>query len=197
MTFIKTYDAFDSKFCEDVIEAFKHNKEIGATCVIKRNTGFRKDNQIEFNEDDSALMDMRNSALAGKFFDKLKECVGKYTEELGLQMTLGRTYFKNMLVQGYIADNFESYSAWHCEAGDLENSDRAFVYMLYLNDNFEGGTTDFMYQKHQEIPKQGKLVIWPAGYTHTHRGGMLLSGEKYIATGWGFHLPNITNGDRQ
>tara|TARA_B110000285_G_scaffold157505_1_gene175697 strand:+ start:1263 stop:1823 length:561 start_codon:yes stop_codon:yes gene_type:complete len=186
MTFIKTYDAFDKGFCEKVIAEYQHNKRIGATCV--RNDGIRKDNQQEFNQ-----MDMRNSEIAGEFFANLNDCVIDYMTELGLQNIIGKTYFKNMLVQGYIANNFESYSTWHCEAGTLDDSDRAFVYMLYLNENFEGGTTDFMYQKHQEIPKQGKLVIWPAGYTHTHRGGMLLSGEKIIATGWGLHLP----GDRQ
>lgn len=182
MTFIKRYDAFDIEFCEKAIEAYQHNKKIGATC--RRNDSYRQDNQIEFNQ-----MDLRNSDIAKEFFAKLGECVKEYSNELGLQKVLGTTYFKNMLVQGYVADEFESYTAWHCEAGDLESSDRAYVYMLYLNDDFEGGTTDFMYQKHQEKPKQGKLVIWPAGYTHTHRGGMLLSGEKIIATGWGFHLP--------
>ena len=88
-----------------------------------------------------------------------------------------------------MADAFESYSTWHCEAGNLDSSDRAFVYMLYLNDDFEGGGTQFMYQKHEEKPKQGKLVIWPAGYTHVHRGNMLESGSKYIATGWAFFTP--------
>jgi len=33
-------------------------------------------------------------------------------------------------------------------------------------------------------PKKGRVVIWPAGFTHTHRGNPPLSGEKYIATAW-------------
>jgi hypothetical protein len=184
MTFIKTYNAFDSEFCEKIIEEYRYNKKIGSTANRRRNDGVRKDNQQEFNQ-----IDMRNGDLAVEFFSKLKGCVNEYLDELGLQRVVRTTYFKNMLVQGYYADDFESYSAWHCEAADLDTSDRMFVYMLYLNDNFEGGTTDFMFQKHQEKPEQGKLVIWPAGYTHVHRGGMLLSGEKIILTGWGFHLP--------
>ena len=183
MTFIKTYDAFDAEFCEKVIDSYQHNKKVGATC--KRNDQRTKDHQLEVNE-----IDFRNSDLSRIFFAQLAECVKEYMTELNITQIVGPTYFKNMLVQGTIADNFESYSMWHCEAGDLDTSDRAFVYMLYLNDDFEGGVTEFMHQKHQEQPKQGKLVIWPAGYTHTHRGGMLLSGEKIIATGWGYHLPN-------
>jgi len=91
-----------------------------------------------------------------------------------------------MLVQSYDADQYESYSTWHCEAGNRDSCDRAFVYMLYLNDNFEGGETEFMHQKHREKPEKGKILFWPAGFTHVHRGAMLLSGKKYIATGWVF-----------
>jgi len=33
-------------------------------------------------------------------------------------------------------------------------------------------------------PKQGTLLIWPAAFTHTHRGNPPLSNVKYITTGW-------------
>ena len=31
---------------------------------------------------------------------------------------------------------------------------------------------------------EGRLVIWPAYWTHTHHGVMSPSQTKYIATGW-------------
>ena len=195
--FIRTYDAFSKDYCDQVIATFLKNKELG--CTVRRNDGIRKDHQQEMNivlnnrDKDSELtdiqwseMDMRNDAASSEFFETLESYVKKYVEELGIQKVVSPTYFKNMLVQGYNADDFESYSTWHCEAGNMGSSDRAFVYTLYLNDDFEGGETEFMFQKHKEQPKQGNLVIWPAAYTHTHRGAMLLSGSKYIATGWCF-----------
>ena len=33
-------------------------------------------------------------------------------------------------------------------------------------------------------PVKNQLLIWPAGYTHTHRGNPPISGAKYILTGW-------------
>lgn len=59
--------------------------------------------------------------------------------------------------------------------------------MVYLNDDYEGGETEFLYQKKRINPKRGRLIIWPSGFTHTHRGGLVLKGTKYIITGW-FHL---------
>ena len=39
--------------------------------------------------------------------------------------------------------------------------------------------------QHRRVqPKKGLLLIWPAYFTHKHRGNPPLKGEKYIATGW-------------
>lgn len=76
------------------------------------------------------------------------------------------------------------YHVWHCENASLESKGRAVAWMLYLNDVTEGGETEFLYQSKRIKPKAGRLVIWPAGWTHTHRGNPPLEGEKYVITGW-------------
>ena len=47
--------------------------------------------------------------------------------------------------------------------------------MVYLNDIplGNGGATDFLSQKISIQPKKGTLLLWPAGYTHVHKGGFL------------------------
>ena len=37
-------------------------------------------------------------------------------------------------------------------------------------------------------PEIGKTLIWPAEWTHAHKGEVLNSGVKYIITGW-MHFP--------
>jgi hypothetical protein len=32
--------------------------------------------------------------------------------------------------------------------------------------------------------RQGRLIIAPAGFTHTHKGHVAASGDKYVATSW-------------
>ena len=88
------------------------------------------------------------------------------------------------------------YHVWHSEDCAYDCRDRVVVWMVYLNDVpvENGGATEFIYQKLSIQPKKGTLVIWPATYTHTHRGGFL-TGEisKYIATGWYIRLPRRDN----
>jgi len=55
----------------------------------------------------------------------------------------------------------------------------------YLNDNFEGGETEFLYLNKRVSAKQGRIIIFPAGFTHVHRGNPPIGGEKYIVTSWG------------
>ena len=64
---------------------------------------------------------------------------------------------------------------------------RLLAWMVYLNDAECG--TEFPYQEKTVTPKTGRTVIWPAGWTHPHKGVTPNIGLKYIATGWFYHLP--------
>ena len=78
----------------------------------------------------------------------------------------------------------EGYHIWHYESSSRNNCNRLLTWMVYLNDVEEGGETEFLFQSLRVKPKQGTLLIWPAAFTHTHRGNPPLSNEKYIVTGW-------------
>ena len=64
---------------------------------------------------------------------------------------------------------------------------RLLAWMVYLNDAKSG--TEFPYQEMIVEPKEGRTVIWPAGWTHPHKGVTPNEGTKYIATGWFYTLP--------
>lgn len=80
------------------------------------------------------------------------------------------------------------YPYWHSEVyPQLQHNDalhRLLLFMFYLNDVDEGGETDFYYQGRSVKPKTGRMVIAPAYFTHTHRGNMPKSNDKYILTSW-------------
>ncbi len=72
----------------------------------------------------------------------------------------------------------------HTERSSLETLHRVFAFMTYLNDVEEGGSTYFNHFDLEIKPKKGLTLIWPAEWTHAHRGNVLESGSKYIITGW-------------
>ena len=79
----------------------------------------------------------------------------------------------------------EGYHSFHTEKSTGKHySYRLFVAMMYLNDIEEGGETEFLKQKVRIKPKMGRVVIFPANYTHIHRGNPPFNKDKYIITGW-------------
>jgi hypothetical protein len=48
----------------------------------------------------------------------------------------------------------------------------------------EEAGTEFHWQQHHEEAERGKLVIFPAGPSHIHRGRVNCTHTKTIATGW-------------
>ena len=77
----------------------------------------------------------------------------------------------------------EGYHTWHHDAC-APDTYRKLVVIVYLNDGFDGGETEFLYQRCRIEPKMGKIIVFPAGWTHTHRGNPPLNGDKYIMNGW-------------
>lgn len=80
------------------------------------------------------------------------------------------------------------YPYWHSEVypqqGANDSLHRILLFMFYLNDVEEGGETEFYYQNKKIKPSQGSMVIAPAYFTHTHRGCVPVSNDKYILTSW-------------
>jgi hypothetical protein len=80
------------------------------------------------------------------------------------------------------------YPYWHCELyprdANCETLHRHLLWTIYLNDEFEQGETEFMYQQRKIVPKTGALLIAPTSFTHTHRGNRPQGGDKFIATSW-------------
>ena len=81
----------------------------------------------------------------------------------------------------------EGFRQWHCDwtIGEeaTEPVHRVLAWILYCDSVDEAGT-EFHWQAHHEPAERGKLVIFPAGPSHIHRGRVNTSLSKTIATGW-------------
>lgn len=80
------------------------------------------------------------------------------------------------------------YPYWHCELyprdAEGETLHRHLLWTIYLNDGFNAGETEFLFQQRKVAPRTGDLLIAPTAFTHTHRGNRPEGGDKFIATSW-------------
>ena len=191
LDFIGSYsNALSDKFCEKAIKQFDNqaHKGIELSCgADEYNDGMisRYDWSLDLSMIDAEFGDY-GSTLSSYLNMKLKNNLDEYTKVFGhlSKVDLISTYqkFQKTVTGG-------GYHVWHDEQTSpfYYTSLRVLAWMVYLNDDYEGGETEFLYYKNRIKGKKGSLLIWPAGMTHVHRGGLVLSGNKYIITGW-FHV---------
>ena len=75
---------------------------------------------------------------------------------------------------------------------ELQNGgQRIYSCLFYINDDFDGGETDFPKVNYRVDPQIGKLVIWKnlnddlsVNYNSLHAGLPVISGEKWICIVW-------------
>ena len=112
----------------------------------------------------------------------LQQVLDKYTEKyLFSKYTTHFNINENYNLQYYKPN--EGFKTWHHEKGCKSDRLRHLVFMTYLNDVEDGGT-EFYHQKLTSPAKKGLTLIWPTDWTHTHRGQISKTKEKYIVTGW-------------
>ena len=122
------------------------------------------------------------SHISQEIIPKFKPCIDEYLNTFSILNTYKFLIYDLKLKKIPAGGGFHS---WHFENGSVTYSPRTFVVQLYLNDNFDGGETEFLYQNRREQAEEGDVLIFPAGFTHTHRGNPPIGGTKYLITSWG------------
>ena len=178
--FIGTYDGtLSNEECLDIINQF--------TSFEKANT-----DKVDVNEqlyggplqrkDFCVFADRHLPEVHQLINARLHECLLHYCEHFftvkGIQAASLEVKLQRTPPKG-------GYHIWHCEQDCLKYANRLLVWTIYLNDiPYNEGETEFLWQGIRVNPKAGRCVIWPAAFTHTHRGNPVYTCDKYIATGW-------------
>lgn len=87
------------------------------------------------------------------------------------------------------------YHHWHSEHyphprdPQQKSLHRVLLWLIYLNDIDEGGETEFFYQDFKVKPTQGRIIVAPCGFSHTHRGCIPVSADKYVLASWIMYKP--------
>ena len=181
-------NALSFDFCRSLIELFEIDKERQHRGVIRKEGKVIPADEHKISTDISFIPKDLQDKLWGKPLQKIIDAV-----EMGRQDWMAQHYMGMDNVDAFEI-NFtfnmqrflpgEGYHKFHNERASWETRDRVGVWMIYLNDVYDKGWTEFFYQQHFEIPKVVKIVCWPSDWTHTHRGIISPTETKYILTGW-------------
>ncbi len=78
----------------------------------------------------------------------------------------------------------QEYKFHHDISNDPNSKEyhRQISIVLYLNDDFEGGGTEFINQTYKPSPGYG--LIFPSNWCFPHSGQKVLSGKKRVAVTW-------------
>ena len=109
------------------------------------------------------------------------ECYPKYVEKYPIIKEFKQHKIYDLKIQR--TEKGQGYHKWHNEMMGARDRNRFMVISLYLN-TVEGGETEFLNQSLRVEAVKNRFVMFPATYTHVHRGNPPLSGPKYIITGW-------------
>tara|TARA_R100000951_G_scaffold18306_2_gene14665 strand:+ start:3941 stop:4537 length:597 start_codon:yes stop_codon:yes gene_type:complete len=181
-------DVFPDGFCEHLITEFNRNKNLGAGSDRQNSEGSDKhvknDYFMNCNGVNIDFLPFNNTHTIKMFFEGLQRCFNVYSEEYSPLKNV-KVNCNNMKMQKTSTGG--GYHIWHAEQGNQDQANRSVVYMLYLNSlpQEANGETEFLYQQRRINPTENTMVLWPAAFTHAHRGNPVYGNNtKYIVTGW-------------
>ena len=178
--------------CDELITYFEsnQNKQKRGTSGVGKNLDIKNSIDITVSPKEIKLP---GNEVFEKYFHNLFSCYKDYV----LQWPFLSVFPENLQVGKFNLQRYQSgqhFQSMHAERTSLETLHRVFAWMTYLNDVDvkEGGSTFFSHYGLEVQPRKGLTLIWPAEWTHAHKGNLLNADSKYIITGW-MQFPNNLN----
>ena len=168
--------------CDELIDYFELQKGKQTQGItgggLKLGTKSRVDISVSPNE-----IGLPGNEVFNKYFHALFSCHKDYLSQWPFFGAIG----KNLEIGRFNLGRYQSgdhFQGIHSERTNLSSLHRVLVWMTYLNDVDEGGSTYFSHYDLEVQPRKGLTLIWPAEWTHAHKGNLINVGSKYIITGW-------------
>jgi 2OG-Fe(II) oxygenase superfamily len=184
-SFIGAWFLEELTVCDGMLEFFTTCEAFErAPGVVGSMTGPRLDKKVKDSIDLHVDVNMKDARLR-RYIDGLYGVIEMYKQKYRYAFTSAPwTIEPGLSIQQYPPGG--GFVVWHTErTGGMQHCVyRHLAFMTYLNDVDEGGETEFFYQNVKVQPRKGLTMLWPADWTHTHRGVPAPKEPKAIVTGW-------------
>ncbi len=181
-TFVGSWLMETTSLCDELIAYFEANSGKQVTGSTSGGTSLHAKDRIDISIAPYEV-NLPGNEIFKTYIDSLFACYKDYLiqwpflEEMGKNLEIGAFNFGRY-------GKGQHFQQMHSERTSLNTLHRVFAWMTYLNDVDEGGETYFTHYDLSIKPKKGLTIIWPAEWTHAHRGNVLLGESKYMLTGW-------------
>lgn len=172
----------DTNLCDKIIDFFNENQSLQSKGEIINGVDETKKKSVDIavNPKDLSKPDYQHLKI---YFEHLFNCYSEYRAQWPfLNEVFEKVDIGSFNIQMYPPGGH--FSKLHSERTSIKTLHRLFAFMTYLNDDFEDGETLFEHYSLSVKPEIGKTLIWPAEWTHAHKGNVVNNGSKYIITGW-------------
>ena len=175
--------------CDEIIAYFESNEGKQLSGRVGGGVNLQAKNSVDLTMSPKDLM-LPDNKVFETYFHALFDCYQDYVD----QWPFLKVFAEELHIGSFNLQRYQSgqhFQKVHTERSSLSNLHRLFAWMTYLNDvdSDDGGTTVFSHYSLEIQPKRGLTLIWPAEWTHAHRGSVLRKNSKYIITGW-MHFPS-------
>ncbi len=123
--------------------------------------------------------------------EKVQQLQKKISDFLGIDIVKGEHLQGQLYEEGqYFKPHQDFFSGPAYNKHSLASGNRTETLMIYLNDDFEGGGTNFVNQNKIVKPQQGMALSWKnmidgqVQDNAMHEGMPITKGKKYIITSW-------------
>ena len=180
--FIGSWIIKPTSLCDDLIDYFEENKGKQKKGISLSGLNSKIKDSMDITIKPKEIL-LPGNEIFKKYFDELFLCERDYVEQWPFINTVSQKFeIGPFNLQRYLpAIHFKNI---HTERSGICSLHRIFAFMTYLNDVQEGGSTYFTHYDLEIKPRKGLTLLWPAEWTHAHRGNVLKEGSKYIITGW-------------
>ena len=196
-TIVEFPNALSHEECDHIIslaETTGYEKSMVYEAEKHGETGKVESLNEEYRSGETCWLKNKDDEVVNKIA-KLSEYVTKIPIDNQEALQVAK-YNKNDFFKSHYDCCLMESSKDNCIAMNRNAGQRRSTYMVYLNDDFEGGETEFEKIGIKVKPEKGKAILfWTTNDDESliensmHAGNSVTKGNKYICTKWSHSLP--------
>ena len=191
--YIQSVPTFSKEECKLIIdECNSKHKELWRRSTVYNEDGVTGREDAHRTNDHIGIEDTFD--IHDMVVDKLNKAYELYPryllaaipkEELRMPMPMANNSQSSMETPGILRYEVGQKYDWHhdgCYDVNAESHDRVISVVTYLNDDFEGGATEFVdCERKAEV---GHSLMFPSNWVFAHRATPVKKGTKYVIVTW-------------